>query len=140
MIVACSDAEPTERARDATDEAPPSAGPTATSEPPAPPSDTEADAGPWPGPPWPQQDYCAAVEAWCPTPDLQPQDPYVAEYLGVQQQCYCRCTEQSDCAGSPNPSECGVVHDIVIVEGVPTKQPRFTYPTVCRYTEFQQAQ
>lgn len=141
-LVSCSDSEPPVECQpaDAGRQPPPEdASPTHPTEPFGPPNNPEADAG----------SACAATEAWCLHPAAWPQDP--AAYPGVDVQCYCLCDanlsggatgfEHPDCIGSPIPSECGTIFEIVNVNGVPTKQERFPTgkPFVCRVTEFQQA-
>jgi hypothetical protein len=98
---------------------------------PAPPSETEAV-------------NCAGIAAWCPTPIVEPKDPYVAAYLGVQQQCYCGCDingKHLDCAAAPNgPADCGVIKDQATnPDGSITFKDRFFwdvngFPLVCRYS------
>lgn len=90
---------------------------------------------------------CHAMMPWCASAALLP-DPIA--YPSADHGCYCMCDpnkSNADCASAPlqpvtnAPAECGVMFDVVMVGGVPTKQERFpTTSFVCRWTEYQQAQ
>lgn len=138
-LTGCMSDEQPERTDDAvvptSSTQPPAAGPTASAPPVDPPSNPDVP-----------QNFCQATEAWCPTPYIWPLDEWTAQYLGISQQCYCWCdmnkpNPHPSCANSPQPSECGAIYDVVVVDGVPTKKVRFPggQPFVCRISEYQQA-
>lgn len=136
LLASCSDSEPSERTQETSESADPripAANPTATSVP-APPPTPDADAGS-------SVPYCDAIAAWCPFDQWTawPLGQHEADWLGIPQQCYCECWTDADCGDSPNPSQCGVVFDVVQGDAGPEKKPRFNHMTVCRYSEFQQA-
>lgn len=134
----CSDDEPTESSKDAVNGGPPAAGPSSSTPSPDP-------TAPLPTPDVPPN-FCAAVEAWCPTPYLWPQSEFTPE-LGPQQ-CYCKCDANlgspgPSCSLSPQTSDCGTIFDVVNnPDGTITKKQRFPggWPMVCRYSEVVQAQ